>query len=214
MGKSQTMFREHIVNRDEFMEVSTRGQCFYFHVGFDADNIGELSGIKRLARGYGFGDDEIRELLEAGYLLEVEGRWFITHYYENNAKPTNAKMRAAAENLWKKRPASLAYEGEQFNSKLVSLTLDEQQTNLSQELDRNCSGSSIDSGTDNVFPSSTSKERVSGGVGSGGEGSAPHSEPCPRCGVVAFVEHELGITKVDCSSCGFYTIDENGEIIG
>lgn len=214
MGKVQTMYKEHVVQTDRFSEISLRSQNFYFHVGFDADSIGELSGIKRLARGYGFGDDEIRELLEAGYLLEVEGRWFIAHYYENNAKPTNTKMTAAAEKLWEKRPASLAYEGEQFNSKLVRLTLAEQQTNVSQELDRNCSGSGIDSGTDKVFASLSSEEKVSGGVGSGGEGNTIHSEPCPRCGTVAVVEHELGITKVDCSSCGFYTIDENGEIIG
>lgn len=214
MGKSQTMFREHVVNRDEFMEVSTRGQCLYFHIGFDADSIGELSGIKRLARGYGFGDEEIEELKEAGYLIEVEGRWFIAHYYENNSKPKNTKMEAAAANLWKKRPASLAYEGEQFNSKLVSLTLDELQTNLSQELGRNCSSNSIDSGTDNVFPSSSSKEKVSGGVGSGGEGNAVRSEPCPRCGSAAAVENDpLGFLRIDCSACGFYVLSPDGELV-
>ena len=214
MGKSQTMFREHVVNRDEFMEVSTRGQCLYFHVGFDADSIGELSGIKRLARGYGFGDEEIEELREAGYLIEVEGRWFIAHYYENNSKPKNAKMEAAAENLWKKRPASLAYEGEQFNSKLVSLTLDELQTNVSDEIDGNRNGIGTDIGNGIVFSPSSLQEKVSGGVGSGGEGNAVRSEPCPRCGTAAVVEHDpLGFLRVDCSTCGFYVLSQDGELV-
>lgn len=214
MGKSQAMYRESVCNSDAFLGLSLAAQCLYFHLGFDCDTIGELAGPVRLARGYGMGQAELEELLEAGYLIETDGRWFVAHYYENNAKPKNAKMETAAANLWKKRPASLAYEGEQFNSKLVSLTLAEQQANLSRELDGNSIGNGTDIGNGIVFPPSSSKETVSGGVGSGGEGNAVRSEPCPRCGMTAIVEYDpLGLMRVDCSDCGFYVFSQDGELV-
>lgn len=125
MGKVQTMYRDRVCNTDEFLSLSVEAQCLYFHLGFDADSIGELVGVNRLAGSYQMGGEQLAELREAGYLLVIDGRWFITHHAENNAKPRNDSMRKAAERLWEKKPGSLDYEGELFNSKLVSLAVGE-----------------------------------------------------------------------------------------
>ncbi|MBE6470919.1 MAG: hypothetical protein E7000_04325 [Coriobacteriaceae bacterium] len=216
MGKGKTMFSEHVVNSDEFMGLSVESQALYFHLNLDADTLGELSGARRLARGYGFGADELEELRKAGYLLQLGERWFVAHYYEHNNVPSNDGMKKSFANLWNKRPGELAFEGEVCRSKYtVSRELAEQQANISEALaskDKgNRNGKGSNKGTDiSKVPATSPKANALGRMGVPGGREPTDLPPCPACGQLHDLEGEEGMERMRCPETGrTYWLEES-----
>ncbi|MDO4532584.1 MAG: hypothetical protein Q4C36_02560 [Coriobacteriia bacterium] len=218
MGKIRTAYSESVCNSDEFLGLSLEAQALYFHLGFDADTIGEIHGAKSKARGYGMGLAALDELMEAGYLLEIGGRWFIAHYYENNVKPTNDNVRKAANRLWDARPAPLAFAGESWGSAYVAMPTDYvdhegslqvayEEPTCSLQVDSNGNGNGSGDSTTKVIcndKGNTMEGNVSAmeGVGVNGEGGTAHTVPCPACQQVHEVQGEEGAEWVHCDRLG------------
>lgn len=84
MGRSRVCFASSVISSDEFLELPPMAQAVYFQLAVDADNDGAVDGFKRKIRSYGATDEDAQALIDAGYLLEVNGVFFITHWRVNN----------------------------------------------------------------------------------------------------------------------------------
>jgi len=192
MPKTQTAFHANVCGRDEFVELSPDARALYLHLGFEADNIGEVVGVRRLARGFNVSPDALGELLAAGWLLEIEGRCFITHYRMNNRKPTNERTLDATARLWKNRPEGLGYAGELYASPLVRLTLDERSPNVFAEPEPEPNRME-----QNPNPTESKENANRKGEGVQGRGETyPSVIVCPGCGM------ELEPGACVCANCG------------
>ena len=115
MAKSRTCFASSVCCSEDFELLPMSARLLYYQVNFEADLIGEVVGLRRVSRGYGFSGDDVAALLESGLLLELEGRYFIRHHFEHN-RLANDKQKTGAENRLLNAPDSLGFEGETFKS--------------------------------------------------------------------------------------------------
>lgn len=84
MPRSRACFASAVCCSDDFLDMSPSLQAFYFQLGFVCDNDGAVDGIMRFARSLSIKKDQLEELYERGYLLNIEGVTFIRDYNVNN----------------------------------------------------------------------------------------------------------------------------------
>lgn len=82
---TKRMFSINIVGSDAFMDMPIGSQLLYFHLGMEADDDGFIGNPKRLMRGIGCKDDDLKVLLSKRFVLIFEsGVLVIKHHRVNN----------------------------------------------------------------------------------------------------------------------------------
>ena len=88
MAKLKTMVSAEICQRDDFIDMSFEAQALYLQLNLSADNYGVVSSVKQVLRGGGFNNDSLQELLDAGFVIELEGNKVrvavVTHWWDMN----------------------------------------------------------------------------------------------------------------------------------
>lgn len=82
--KTRVCFSTEVVESDKFLSLSLESQLCYFHMCSEARPSGKVVGASRVIRSYGFGEDELTELLDNDYLLNCDGSIFIRDTWTNN----------------------------------------------------------------------------------------------------------------------------------
>lgn len=95
--------------------MSQTARLLYYQLNFECNIIGEVIGARRVARGYGFTDADMSELINGGWLVESSGHVYVRHYFEHNRLKNDAQ-RLAASNQLDNAPEALEFEGEEFKS--------------------------------------------------------------------------------------------------
>lgn len=83
--KTRVCFATDVVESDDFLSLSLESQNAYFHLSASSKPNGEIVGVHRTLKSYGFGEDELQELLGGGYLLECNGKIFVRDCWINNS---------------------------------------------------------------------------------------------------------------------------------
>lgn len=195
MPKARTCLASAVVCSDGFLGLPKGSQALYLQMSLNADSNGILSGVRSLIRQADATPEDFEALADAGYLLEVGGEWVISHWWVSNVK---SKTYAATCKLID--DGLLGFEGKPYSSRYSALTESrpDEATNTSKD--------NPSEGNINQLNQISKQEKPIQGV---------QTDACPRCRETAFVERDaLGMLKVDCPRCGFFTIDDNGEIIG
>ena len=79
------MFAKSVVTCDAFLSLSFPAQAFYFQLCLQADDDGFITNAKMLHRMIGANDNELQELVKAGYLFEFDsGVVLVKHWKVNN----------------------------------------------------------------------------------------------------------------------------------
>ena len=90
-------FSIHIVEGDEFYNLSIQAQVLYFHLGLRARDKGVCNGVLTLAKVLGCNCTTVYELNKKGFIKPIPdsefGEWEIVHWYENNGIGETAKKR-------------------------------------------------------------------------------------------------------------------------
>ena len=118
MPKQKATFCSAVCYEEGFLSLSNDAQAFYFLVSFETDLLGEVRAIERRTAFYGVPSSVLGELKDAGYLLEIEGRTFVTHHRQHNDKLSGDKL-VRLEECFEAAPESLDFAGEPFNSAFV-----------------------------------------------------------------------------------------------
>ena len=188
-----TCFAEAVLKSPEYLCLSGDARALYTHIGIDATTIGEVYNPKNLARYYNLSEGAVDELVDAGFLLLADRRYFIKHYRVNNKKPTQKGTLHGCATKWAKRPKGLEFEGAYLESALV--VRDDSQP-VANCLATDCTewnGKGMEpNGTRSEGEAELEIERE-------GEGSLREGEvavPCPNCGAA----NEEGAPA--CFSCG------------
>ena len=66
------MFSLAVTDTDKFLDMPTSTQVLYFHLGMHGDDDGFVSSPKKIARGAGCNDDDLRLLAAKGYIIPFE----------------------------------------------------------------------------------------------------------------------------------------------
>lgn len=79
------MFAKGVIYADRFLDLPLSAQALYFHLGMQADDDGLVSSPKTIRRMVGAGDEDYRQLMDAGFLIPFRsGVCAITHWYVHN----------------------------------------------------------------------------------------------------------------------------------
>jgi hypothetical protein len=79
------MFSQNIIGSDAFMDMPIGSQLLYFHLGMEADDDGFIGNPKKVMRGIGCKDDDLKVLLSKRFVLMFEsGVLVIKHHRVNN----------------------------------------------------------------------------------------------------------------------------------
>ena len=79
------MFSLAVTDTDKFLDMSASAQALYFHLGMHGDDDGFVASPKKIARGVGCNDDDLRLLASKGYIIPFESGvivivdWNINH---------------------------------------------------------------------------------------------------------------------------------------
>ena len=97
-------FLSSIVMSDHFLNMPIEARCLYFHIGVSAYDKGVVVNAKAIARSTDCGEEALNTLVQNGYLTPLdEGKYEITHWYENNGVGETAKKRITWEyRMWRK----------------------------------------------------------------------------------------------------------------
>lgn len=83
MGKR--MFNTDITDADSFIDLPTSTQNLYFHLGMHGDDDGFVSSPKRIMRSIGSSEQDMTNLVVAGFVIQFEsGIIVITDWHINN----------------------------------------------------------------------------------------------------------------------------------
>ena len=74
------MFHTTVVESDAFLDLPLQAQALYFHVGMHADDDGVVNSPKQIARKIHTPVTRLKELVDAGYLLEFDGVVVLRHW--------------------------------------------------------------------------------------------------------------------------------------
>lgn len=66
------MFSLAVTDTDKFLDMSASAQALYFHLGMHGDDDGFVASPKKIARGVGCNDDDLRLLASKGYIIPFE----------------------------------------------------------------------------------------------------------------------------------------------
>lgn len=112
--KSKTMFASSVCCSEWFEELAPTARLLYYQLGFETNTIGEIVRLFKVAALYGFSDDDVRALIEAGLIVSVDSRYFIRHHFVHN-RNANEAQRSAAKAAFDD-VLGLDFEGEAFKS--------------------------------------------------------------------------------------------------
>lgn len=80
------MIKREIVESDKFIEMPLSTQAIYMHLILSADDDGFVSSPKRIIRGLGGSDDELKILIGKGFVIQFDsGIIVINNWTEHNA---------------------------------------------------------------------------------------------------------------------------------
>lgn len=79
------MFHRLVVESDKFLDLPIGAQALYFHLGMQADDDGFVNGPKLIARQLRRPAKDLQALIDAGFLLEVDGIVILTHWRMANS---------------------------------------------------------------------------------------------------------------------------------
>ena len=79
------MFSLKVTSTDHFLDMPLSTQCLYFHLGLAGDDAGFVSAPKKIMRSIGCNDDDLRLLIQKGYVIPFQsGIVVIVDWYLNN----------------------------------------------------------------------------------------------------------------------------------
>ncbi len=79
------MFSLKIIDNDNFAELSFSSQALYFHLALRGDDDGFIGNTKIIRRIVGASDDDLKNLVEKGVIIEFEsGVTLIKHWLVHN----------------------------------------------------------------------------------------------------------------------------------
>jgi hypothetical protein len=79
------MFHTDVVESDRFLDLSAGAQLLYFHLGMQADDDGFVNGPKQICRKLKRPPRDLKELIDAGFLLNFDGIMVIKHFRVANS---------------------------------------------------------------------------------------------------------------------------------
>lgn len=209
MSKSRTCFASSVCCGDEFCELPESARLLYYQLGFEADTIGEIHGASRIAKGYGFNDADLQSLIDAGFIVEADGRRFIRHTFVNNSLP-NEGMKQAAANAFEDVAEMLEFEGHPFKS--AYRLIDADSPNVRLTLATNTIQTKSTQGNESVTESQIQEE--SKGTRHAKNAQYAHdsppctdSAPCPQCLNHCAVSLESNLIHGWCKQHGDFFID-------
>lgn len=89
------MFSKSVIDSDMFLDMPLSAQALYFHLGMHGDDDGFISNPKRISRAVGCNNDDIRILIQKGFIIPFESGvvvirdWKINNTLRNDRyKPT------------------------------------------------------------------------------------------------------------------------------
>lgn len=94
------MFSLEVVNTDAFLDLPVSAQCLYFHLGMRADDDGFVASPKRITAMCGCEAQDLKALLDAGYLLLMPDNicvirhWKINNYIQKDRYRSTRYMNA------------------------------------------------------------------------------------------------------------------------
>lgn len=83
------MFHSAVVESDLFLDLPVGAQALYFHLGMHADDDGFVNGPRQITRKLRRTPRELQMLIDAGYLLMIDGIVVITHWRIANSLREN-----------------------------------------------------------------------------------------------------------------------------
>ena len=184
------MFASSVVCSDRFEGLAPQVQLLYIKLNFEASSIGEIRRVRKYAQLYDCGPDDVDALIEAGFLIVVNERCFIRHYFVHN-HTVNKKQASAAQEAYES-VEGLAFEGPLLKSAYATVSLDVVDESMSdrQSLGSKENGIEVEVTTSNEASTSIPIES--------GNAQGP---VCPRCHSAENVkETESG--QLTCS-CGY-----------
>lgn len=84
------MFSQKVVETDRFLDMALTAQALYFHLGMHADDDGFVGNSKSLRRMIGASEDDLKALVEKGYLILFEDGvvairdWLVSNYVKKD----------------------------------------------------------------------------------------------------------------------------------
>lgn len=88
MAREKVMISSSVCRSENFLELSAEAQALYFQCCLEADRYGVVYGVKSLIRLCASSLDALNELLEASFLIELEGEngafIVVRHWFEAN----------------------------------------------------------------------------------------------------------------------------------
>ena len=66
------MFSKSVIDSDMFLDMPLSAQALYFHLGMHGDNDGFISNPKRISRAVGCNNDDIKILIQKGFIIPFE----------------------------------------------------------------------------------------------------------------------------------------------
>jgi hypothetical protein len=82
---NKRMFSNSIVGSDAFQDMPASSQLLYFHLGMEADDDGFIGNPKKIARGIGMAEDDMKILVGKRFVLLFQsGVLVIKHHRINN----------------------------------------------------------------------------------------------------------------------------------
>lgn len=82
---NRRMFARTVTDSDSFTEMPLTAQALYFHLGLAADDDGFINSPKRIQRGIGAAEDDLKLLAAKGFLIPfASGVVAVTHWRVNN----------------------------------------------------------------------------------------------------------------------------------
>lgn len=81
------MFSPEVIGSDAFLSLPFPSQALYFHINLEgADDDGIVGAPIRIARSLGLNEDDLKELIDARFLLSFpSGRVVVKHWLINNS---------------------------------------------------------------------------------------------------------------------------------
>ena len=85
------MFAKSIVLSDAFLDMPLSAQALYFHLCMSAENKGFLNNVYSTTRAVNGNKEDVKCLIDNGYLQQTKAGFEIIHWYENNGIGETAK---------------------------------------------------------------------------------------------------------------------------
>ena len=87
---NRRMFSLDVVDTDDFIDLPVSAQALYFHLGMRADDDGFVSSPKKITKMVGCSADDMKILVDAGYLIPFESGvvvikdWKVNNYIQKD----------------------------------------------------------------------------------------------------------------------------------